>query len=135
MSKMVRIIRTYTTVTDVDLTSYFDFAPAGTTPQGMGVAKRQWTVEEVIAYERGRASYDQDEAFQVALANGEGVDSRVSFDVIEVVSESADRRTDIEREADEQAAAARRKMPMAGLPGGGTQNLYEENAQAGLLGT
>ena len=97
MAKILRIIRVVTTVTDVDMESYFDIEP------GPGVtAKRQWTAEEAMAYERSRGQSDQQEAFELAMQNDEYDGCRLSFDVINVPD--ADERTADEKTADELGA-------------------------------
>ena len=93
MAKMIRIIRVVTTVTDVDLNSYFDFVP------GIDGLKRPWTAEEAIAYEQGRGQMDKHEAFEVAMQNGEMTGFVQAFDVITVDERTADEKT-----ADEQGA-------------------------------
>jgi hypothetical protein len=133
MAKLLRIIRVVTTVTDVDMESYFDFAPSTTGES----EKCHWTVEEAITYEQGRGQTDKHEAFELAIQNGEMTGFVQAFDVID------DKRTADEKIADEQHAAyltpsrdvldlrsdesvterigpeetPRHKTPMAGLPG------------------
>jgi hypothetical protein len=83
--KMIRIVRTVTTVTDVDLTSYFDVVLGEfITSEGKTVHshKRQWTAEEAIAFERSRGQSDQQEAFELAMQNDEYDGCRLSFDIV-----------------------------------------------------
>jgi len=99
--KMLRIVRVVTTVTDVDLTSYFDFAPSTTGES----EKCHWTAEEAIAYERGRAEWEKHEAFELAFTSGDMTHFVQSYDVITDVSQPVpDERTPDEKAADEAGA-------------------------------
>lgn len=128
--KTLRIIRVVTTTTDVDLDSYFDFHPAGA-QVGENSARRQWTAEEAMAYEKGRGQADQMEAFELALQNDEMIGHLIAFDIITGLPEftEPDERTADEKAADEHQAVyltPSRDTEQAG---------YEENPRAGLLST
>jgi len=117
--KMLRIIRIVTTVTDVDLSAYFDFPP----PSGDGVesVKRPWTAEEAIAYERDRARHDQVEALEVAIEAGEITGLITAFDVITSDLDTAwENGADVDPPGDRvdivPKDSPRYGTPMAGLP-------------------